>query len=168
MTLYAGSTNPIPERSSSSAYHRSDEIQLCVGAGEEPYKGESGGRGAVIARRVFDNEAFGHLVFFLLTLAFLLQRYIGRNLHGGENACITLRLVITRWVTLTRRRSSMVRSPARFKFFPPFRRLSCISPGLLIDKEPTNMQALSLASLIDNGVTRGSSPYIPSLNIQTS
>jgi len=26
--------------------------------------------------------------------------------------------------------------------------------GLLIDKEPTNMQALSLASLIDNGVTR--------------
>ncbi|KIM83027.1 hypothetical protein PILCRDRAFT_819822 [Piloderma croceum F 1598] len=26
--------------------------------------------------------------------------------------------------------------------------------GLLIDKEPTNMQALSLASLIDNGVAR--------------
>jgi hypothetical protein len=64
MTFYAGSTNPIPERSSSSAYHCSDEIQLCVGAGEEPYKGESGGRGAVIARRVFDNEAFGHLIFF--------------------------------------------------------------------------------------------------------
>lgn len=29
--------------------------------------------------------------------------------------------------------------------------------GLLIDKEPSNMQALSLASLIDKGVTRGSS-----------
>lgn len=32
--------------------------------------------------------------------------------------------------------------------------------GLLIDKEPTNMQALSLAALIDDGVKRGPSPFI--------
>jgi hypothetical protein len=33
--------------------------------------------------------------------------------------------------------------------------------GLLIDKEPTNMQALSLATLIDKGVTRGLCRFSP-------
>ena len=33
---------------------------------------------------------------------------------------------------------------------------SFLPTGLLIEKEPTNMQALSLGQLIDQGVTRGS------------
>jgi hypothetical protein len=79
MTFYAGSALTISERSSSSAYHRSDEIQLCVGAGKESHKRESGGRGAVIARWVlFDNRAIGHLTLFLLTLAFCY-----RDISGG-------------------------------------------------------------------------------------
>ena len=84
----------------------------------------------------------------------VVQKYIELNLHDGESACTILHLVITRWGILTRRRGSMV------CHFP-----SChhtlfsvdLNLGLLIDKEPSNMQALSLASLIDKGVTRGSS-----------
>jgi hypothetical protein len=46
--------------------------------------------------------------------------------------------------------------------FPSFRPAEyTLSSGLLIDKEPTNMQALSLATLIENGVARGSSRLLP-------
>ena len=52
-TLFSlGAKITIPERTGTIAYHCSNQVQLCMGASEEPNEGKPGGRGAVIARQV--------------------------------------------------------------------------------------------------------------------
>jgi hypothetical protein len=66
---------------------------------------------------------------------------------------------------MTRQRNSTVREPLHSfdvisRLTQSFHR-SC-RPALLLEKEPTNLQAQSLSSLIDKGVARGTCPGDPS------
>ena len=77
------------------------------------------------------------------------------SLHVDESVFIILHSVITRWAIMKKLKNSMVIAVAEIYII----RMLTLSLGLLLEKEPTNMQAQSLSNLIEKKVTRGvSSP----------
>ena len=91
-------------------------------------------------------------------IAVILQRYIVPSLLADENACTISHWDITRWITSTKLGSSIVRCPFVSSLVYG---LNYAMKALLMEKEPTNMQAQSLAALIDKRVTRGAHVYLP-------
>jgi hypothetical protein len=72
----------------------------------------------------------------------------------GENVFTTSLWDTTRWGTMNKPRASLVRISA----FPcPSNRVD-VAKGLLLEKEPSNLQAQSLNNLIEDKATRGKSP----------
>jgi hypothetical protein len=125
-----------------------------MGFGEESDTGESGGRGTVIARRVV-NPAEA-VTYRVLTLSLsCIEIYRAEPTRRRE--CLY-------YLALGHYKMGNYNEAKRFngaQFSDVVASFPCHSlllpiPGLLIDKEPTNMQALSLATLIDKAVMRGS------------
>lgn len=83
------------------------------------------------------------------------------SLHVDENASTILHSVTTRWATMRKLKNSMVIAVAELHVI---RKLTLPS-GLLLEKEPTNMQAQSLSNLIEKKVTRG---MLDSLQLSSS
>ena len=88
--------------------------------------------------------------FFYHPTFILSQNSSGQSPPDAESVSITLRLDTTKCPILKRQNVSTV----RLAVGPPLKSHS--SPlALLLEKEPTNLQAQSLAQLIEKGVTRG-------------
>ena len=81
------------------------------------------------------------------------QTFTGQSPHDVESACIILHSGIIRWVTTQMRRVSMVGIP---DYHRAWTKPSLSTADLLLEKEPTNLQAESLASLIELAITKGS------------
>jgi hypothetical protein len=81
----------------------------------------------------------------------LAQIYTAKNPREDESACTIWHWGITRWATLMRRRASIV-GPI---FLGCSWSLRHHVTARLLEREPANLQALSLDGLIDTSVKRG-------------
>jgi len=76
------------------------------------------------------------------------------SLLVGESACTTLLWDTLKWGTMKRPRALLVRVPG----FPCPPNHANMAQDRLLEKEPSNLQAQSLNSLIEEKATRGESP----------
>lgn len=81
-----------------------------------------------------------------------------KNLFEEGNAYTTFLLVTTRWATMTKQSDLMVHQS--FHFDDINLKTDTHLTALLLEKEPTNMQALSLAELIESKVTQGTVAHL--------
>ena len=79
------------------------------------------------------------------------QIFIATSRSVGENAFTTLLWDTTKWETTKRPRTSLVRIPLSPY---PSNRVD-VAEGRLLEKEPSNLQAQSLNTLIEEKATRG-------------
>lgn len=172
-----GTTTTIQERARTGICHYSNQVQLCLGPGEESCARTPGGRRAPITRLVsyfltIRSYSGQFRLIMLISLFYPFYVEIYRAEPGRRRECLYY-LALGHYKMGNYEDAKKFNGMSFLFSLPPIWVSTVISVvdgdtsllcsfaiALLIDKEPANLQAQSLGTLIDNSITKGSwSPH---------